>query len=351
MAIARSVAQGRFAAKYRRIESRRNREVILIAALEFISAVSTALALIDMAPLLGIGVSVALVFTPASLVFFGLLSVAVVCGVLCGAYILFDSINKRNAELNLMEECRQLTEKQTSKREEFKALLVQLLKVSNDENIRRIYDELKDDNIEDSIKEVNGYIKNLMQEDFPELIRRPKVKEFKQDNLRPLHKTNWLGHVIAFFSGAGFMMGICASVIGAAALPVLLLTPVGWAVLAAAVASMLLAGGLMAYIDYTQRQHQQQHMEALETEKHELFASNKRIEKTMNRIESYAAVLSLKPKPERLLSDEKDDDELVDKSAFEVVKQSLPSNENDRFVLMDDIKPLIGVGPGSVNSF
>lgn len=292
MAIARSsVTQPQFEAEYSRIRRKRNIETGLLAGLDFISAVSTSLVIIDMVQLLGFEVSMLLALTASSLIFFGLLGVTLLCGVLCAIYMVQEGRYKRDAELSLMRHCFELATKQTCKLDKLKNSLSELLKIKNDAFIRERYERImRNEDVNNAVREINGYIKNAMKPKLPALLQ----KKQKEDGLKVAEerarRPNYIiSNIIAFFSGAGLMLGISASIIGASTLPALLLTPLGWGILAIVVLLTVAAGIAMAYMDYQLRQSQQTHIEALEKEEHALLSSNFYISKTNTRVEDYIA--------------------------------------------------------------
>ena len=294
MAINRSLTQQEFDADCQAIESSRDFETGLFVSMDFISAASSSLVLVDMAQLMGASVSITLGLSFASFVFFGLLGITALGGIACAVHVVREGINKKNEEIGLMAACFALQQKKASKLTQLKTLLAKLLAIKEDDYIRDSYNKIvSNNNVENTTREINGYIKNKMQKNFPDIVRANKLKQETVVSSKKPYDNHIASQVIAFFSGFGFMLGVSATVIGAAVLPALLTNPVGWVILATVLVLSIAAGAVMSYVDYRMRQSQETHIEALQDEERNSFVANKRLDKLALRIESYSIVMSL----------------------------------------------------------
>ncbi len=316
MAISRhSVSQREFNDEYQRIKAKRNAHIRWLIIFEFISSLSNAFVVFDMASLLGFQIPILFSLSLAALPFFGLLAASFLYGVFCVSVIKSEGEYRKQTELNLKEDCFKIAEKNTHKINKFKVLLEKLLEIKEDSFLRSSYLKIvNNENKENKFvatREVNGYIKHIMQENFPGLVRQPKHREennisLSQDQIS--HPEYWKFAAFIFSSSVLTVLGVASSIIALLTLS----TPVLLGVLAAVFAAAIIIGAVTAYFDYKSRRSQQEEIDLFENDKAELFAENKRLNKTMLRMEEYMVTLTL----QKQLSDRSPDETVIARPFF-----------------------------------
>lgn len=284
MAVARSLAQQQLRIESKKIKARRDREAMFWVVLEFLSAISTSLVIMDALGILGVSITVGVVFTAPVIVFFSVLALTIACGVICGVYAVVEAMSRRDAELRLMQDHTEKVEKHDCKL----AKLQDLLRYSAefDPVITKHYQQiLQNEKIDENIHAISKHLNKAMNDNLADLLplREKPVKYKKIEVPVPSYM---FGRVIAFFSGAGFTAGILATIIGVASLPTLLLTPVGWLILGSMVALTLLTGYIMQRFDFHARWSQQTHMEELQNGVEKLDNQDHMLSKTIERVKA-----------------------------------------------------------------
>lgn len=247
----------------------------LLAGLEFVCSLSAALVLADLAQTMGLPILIGLTLSASTFLFFGVLAIALLGGIICALKVMYDSRKKLKEEIKLTHECDALEKKQQLKLNRLKTMLQSLYR--NDSN--------RDDIIDTKINSVMNKGKASQN---PPTKPVPFIKKFGE--------IIWTNS-IAFFSGIGSTLGIAMSILGVAGLPVLLSNPIGWGILAGVLVAALTVGVLMAYAAHRVIAPQEKQLAELSDKKFQLTLTNKRLDKQMIKIPLLLHSASLTPSP------------------------------------------------------